>query len=919
MKRITTFLILCILAAAMPCVSASGGVTGSLSIVKADKTEVLGKLSPGTSFMVGGSFTNNENKPVKYSVYCGVYAGDRLYAVYKGDTNTLETLGTADGYCGAQIPENIPYLNYYIKAFALSEESMRPLCPALSYDASGAYETERYTNINDDNKIVYTGREMLKNGSMEYENQYADGWDPRGDSQICKSSEYTVDGVGSCLVTKRKYSYDSITQDITEQLKKNGSGWYRVRGSVRSTVEGVNYQCIVRITHPGGDRNREDDNKFTTGKNMGWLPEIKKDKWYSFDKTAYIEVPKDMVKAEIYIEGGTNDNFYVDKCSMKPVVTYEKFLADNTPEENRIEKIKSETGETVIHPKESNERLINPYKGLVCYQFKNSYADILSQPAGECAGVVYTRFGWNALEPKRGVYNFKLIKDNLELLKNSGKMLGIGIAHTVNYNSPSSWTQETPDWLFNECGAQYVTEFAGTDHALKVPVFNDPVFLEEYSKLIDAFAEEFKDYTNIAYVDMRSYGNWGEWHWGSLSQSKNKSKSYTDTDLNNFVDVYKNVRAPLMMFTSQPVQLSYALNTYGTGIRVDGTMNPKLANNHRRLAAADGINAAVAEWFDQPSSFYKAGTYNGKTYPDGKWSDYYEYMPVMMEKTVKEGKASYMAMGYWNPTEFYACFTDLCERLANKTGYWFKPVKIAYTPGSSGTFNMTIKNDGYTRLYAGYKRNACVKLALADADGNVMESRVLNGINPENWKTGEYSFETAAYEFSGTNGGKLMLGVFSDADKENPDIKLGIDCPSYNGWYDLENCSQIGNISDNKLYTEKSAYADNNYGYRSPMYAFDKNTNTFWACEGVKDSYLDIDFGEQEKASSLIFTAECPQDMKISVTVWDDGKQISLKKGISVKNGENVIDFDERYINRLRVSVDENAGGTLKIYEMTVK
>ena len=103
-----------------------------------------------------------------------------------------------------------------------------------------------------------------------------------------------------------------------------------------------------------------------------------------------------------------------------------------------------------------------------------------------------------------------------------------------------------------------------------------------------------------------------------------------------------------------------------------------------------------------------------------------------MEKTVKEGKASYMAMGYWNPTEFYACFTDLCERLANKTGYWFKPVKIAYTPGSSGTFNMTIKNDGYTRLYAGYKRNACVKLALADTDGNIMESRVLNGINPEN-------------------------------------------------------------------------------------------------------------------------------------------------------------------------------------------
>lgn len=902
--------------AVLPQVSAKSGITGSLMAVHEDGTELLGKLAPGENFIVGGSFANNTDKTVRYTVYCGVYAGNTLCAVYKGGTNTLQPSETAMGTCNAAIPQNIPYLNYYIKAFALTDESMQPLCEAFSYNASGAYDTERYTY---NSETVYTGSEMLKNGSMEYENLYADGWDSRGDSRICKSSEYTADGTSSCFITKRANSYDSITQDITEQLKKNGSGLYRVRGSVRSSVGNINYWCTVRITHPGGRQDVSSDNKYTTGYSMGWRPTPQKDTWYSFDKTAYIDVPEDMVKAEIYIESGTNDDFYVDKCSMKPVIAYEKFLADNAAEEKGINRIKHETGETVIYPKESNERLINPYKGLVCYQFKTSYANILTQPAGECAGVVYTRFGWNALEPQKGVYDFTLIKNNLELLKDSGKMLGIGIAHTVNYNSPSSWTQETPDWLFDECGAQYVTEFAGTDYAFKVPVFNDPVFLEEYSKLIDAFAEEFKDYTNIAYVDMRSYGNWGEWHWGNLAKSQSKSQGYSAQDLNKLVDVYKNVRAPLMMFTSQPVQLSYALNTYGTGIRVDGTMNPKLANNHRRLAAADGINAAVAEWFDQPSSFYKAGTYNGKTYPDGKWSDYYEYMPIMMEKTVKEGKASYMAMGYWNPTEFYACFTDLCERLANKTGYWFKPVRIAYTPGSSGTFNMTVKNDGYARLYAGGKRNACVKLALADTDGNITESRVLDGVNPENWKSGEYAFETAAYEFSETNGGRLMLGVFSDADKENPDIKLGIDCPSYNGWYDLENCAQTENVSDNKLYTEKSSYADENYGYRSPMYAFDKDSSTFWACEGVKDSYLDIDFGEQSSVSELIFDAQSTADTKISVTAWNDGKQINLKNAVTVNNGENRLTFDETEVSCLRISIDENTGGILKIYEMTVK
>ena len=46
---------------------------------------------------------------------------------------------------------------------------------------------------------------------------------------------------------------------------------------------------------------------------------------------------------------------------------------------------------------------------------------------------------------------------------------------------------------------------------------------------------------------------------------------------------------------------------------------------------------------------------------------------------------------------------------------------------------MAVKNDGSAPLYAGYKQNSGVKLALADADGNILEKITLDA-NPKNWK-----------------------------------------------------------------------------------------------------------------------------------------------------------------------------------------
>ena len=237
-------------------------------------------------------------------------------------------------------------------------------------------------------------------------------------------------------------------------------------------------------------------------------------------------------------------------------------------------------------------------------------------------------------------------------------------------------------------------------------------------RFLDKFAERFNGNKNIAYVDMRVYGNWGEWHFYSgVFDGYRNSVTYTDEDFKKLVDLFKNFRLPLAMFSSNTMALNYASDTLNAGIRVDGTMNPGERDEHLKLKRFDGKNFAVAEWFAQPETFYPAGTYNGKTYSkDGKYSKYFGYLPTFIEKTIREGAVSYISLGYWNPEDFYKMFPDLSKRMANETGYWFKPISFKYPKNfADGYFMMAVKNDGSAPLYAGYKQNSGVKLALADA------------------------------------------------------------------------------------------------------------------------------------------------------------------------------------------------------------
>lgn len=914
---------------------ASDSYNVSVSVLDSDMNKITGKIPVGEDFYVTASVDAVSDNSLSFSVYCAVFNRDKMLVAYMGTNQE----GTSAATAQCRIPESAGD-DYYIKIFVWEDTRLSPLDNMIAFNASSPYETECAKDS------MYTGRELLKDASFENDNMINEGWYARHSCRITRSADYVLDGSYSCKVSEREIYYDSVKQIITDSLYASGDGDYLIEYNILPVFESDDVSRNFSMISVMYDT---DGNKTTPAKSKWddlYIYNASNGTWNNGKAYVNFDVPENLYKAELYVESTTgNEDFYIDKCSLKKLLTHEEYLRDNIPEgyadsgENEyLEIIEAYNNANLVsvYPKNSDNVIKNPYKGLNYYTTKLDFSDIdLTKDGASCSKVVYHRLSWKTLEPEEGVYNFDVIEQNIEKLKQYDMMLGIGIGSCLTYNGYNSSTnaQGTPEWLFDTYEIPYTKQIVGDgsvpnsnvyvdgdgNQYLKVPVYNDPVFKEKMQRFLDAFAQRFNDNPDIAYVDMRNYGNWGEWHFSSFNDViKNHSyydedgalQVYTTDDFKNLVDMFKNFRLPLAMFTSRTEMLNYALQEYNTGMRVDGTMNPHLSDEHRKLAYMDGKNFAVAEWFYQPEVYYEGGTYEA----------YADYMPVFMEKVVKEGKASYISMGYWRPEDFYSRFPDLVRRMANKTGYWLKPSRIAYPKNlTSGLFAMTVKNEGSAQLYAGYKRNACVKLALADSVGNILDTIILNGVDPEEWKAGKYSLVAENYSFDNTSGAaKLYLGIFSDADNQKPDIKLGIDASDINGWYDVTAIASNTYKSDNKLYTASYPYADYGYGYREPYYAFDNNADTYWASEIRKNEFLEIDFGEYMTVSEMMINAAQSFEADYSVIGFDGKGWISLYTGDGINQGENIFSLSEQKVSKVRLRFDESMTGTAKITEMYV-
>lgn len=190
---------------------------------------------------------------------------------------------------------------------------------------------------------------------------------------------------------------------------------------------------------------------------------------------------------------------------------------------------------------DNGKALINPMMGWTLYFYSHNpgrYGDTdveLADKLDYFPGIssIYMRLPWNLLEPAEGEYNWTVLDTPAQRWIERGKQIALRITCSESWHK---WA--TPKWVY-DAGAKgyfYDEDKPGVfteDGPLWEPDFTDPVFLDKLNNFLAAFAARYDNNPNVSYVDIGSFGLWGEGH------TLGTRAVYDDAVKEKHIDLYK--------------------------------------------------------------------------------------------------------------------------------------------------------------------------------------------------------------------------------------------------------------------------------------------------------------------------------------------------------------------------------------------
>ena len=417
----------------------------------------------------------------------------------------------------------------------------------------------------------------------------------------------------------------------------------------------------------------------------------------------------------------------------------------------------------LVQPKPDNAMLINPGKGWVQYggpddTYTKNYVSI-----------GYNRFTWAEIQPAEHQFNWKPIDDCIQSFKRYGKKTAIGV---MNVSTGIGHQYVTPKWVF-DAGAEPLSiadASTPTGRQMIPKHWDDPIFLQKMQAFIQAFGARYDGSADIAFVDIRDYGNWGEGHTGLLGNDPSTILTPPENLKNNYLLPYIQAFPHSQLIVPWGNQVYNSVYEWavsrGAGIRRDGILSQWTKDGSECLPAY-GHAPAVFEYCDSYSVTKKKG--------------YWGTEALMHD--IKTGRPSYMQ---WD-AQIFQENSDFCLNVGNKIGYHFVlqqaliPRRI--TSGQIMKLQLRWLNDGVAYLYEPCQ----VAIGLLDGNNHVVQKQWVAESSPRTWTPGKSTTESIHVAFPGIPGGsyRLAIALFADRKSADPTYQLGIEGRTSNGWYVL--------------------------------------------------------------------------------------------------------------------------------------
>lgn len=392
----------------------------------------------------------------------------------------------------------------------------------------------------------------------------------------------------------------------------------------------------------------------------------------------------------------------------------------------------SEPQRVTVRPRDTGEALVNPGMGWTLHFYSNmirNYGSKLepSDTLDDWPGlsVIYLRVPWSFLEPKEGEFNWSLFDTPAQRWIAKGKRIAIRVSCS------ESWMRyATPQWV-EAAGAKGIDFEFGKGPKPGGPLWDphylDPVFLEKLDNFLAAMARRYDGNSNVAFIDVGSFGMWGEGHTGFSSRLSEEQtlavvKRHLDIHLNHFKhtllcisDDVAGAGKPGRHFPA----MDYAL-AKGITMRDDSILVQPPPNSW--------YHAEMAQEFWPRLPVILEHEHYGGSKQRGAWSG------DLLLKSVEDYHASYMSIHWW-PREELDENRETIERINRRIGYRIQLREISWPAevalGQPFTVETHWANAGVAPCYGG----GFVALTLKDAKGGIASAHVDESFDIRNLKT----------------------------------------------------------------------------------------------------------------------------------------------------------------------------------------
>jgi hypothetical protein len=383
----------------------------------------------------------------------------------------------------------------------------------------------------------------------------------------------------------------------------------------------------------------------------------------------------------------------------------------------------------------------------------------------------YVRINWADLEPERGKYDWSPFDNVINESSKTGINLSLRI---MTCNPHSKGYYASPKWLFDEGCKSFEYLLGGTGDmsgGIRIPRiepdYSDPVFLQRHAEFIQALAEKYDGNPYIDYIDIGTYGHWGEWH------SKNPvSLDVRKKILDIYLDAFHSTQ--LVFLHGEEELLGYGLSR-GVGIRRDGIGSPGDRKDYYS-AKYTSIPALADSWKRTPVVYEWYGPYDWMTQKGWPMDSAVNFMLRNHVTFINDniGKLPDNALPLFNKLSRQAGARFVLDELSHE--------KVARA-GKSTPINMKWSNTGVGKLYLTY----ILRFYLLGPKNEIVFQSDAK-CDPRSWLPGQYQVtETVQLPATIKKGTyKLALAMVDKAGKRQM-FRLAIDTPENDGKYILSN------------------------------------------------------------------------------------------------------------------------------------